>query len=350
MQLVFVDENAIRRHGRFPFDRTELAQALDFLNAAGAKRIHLDAGLTAPEDREGDAALERALQRLGPQRISLPVNKIRGTGASSQVLQPLPQFSRHATLVASHVIFDGDNRVLRLSSLHEHEFPLSADWLKAPEPPVRTAPLTIDFAFDPKTLSQFDIGDLVAGRIDGRHFARRNVILGLKIGTPQYTVATPGFRRLSRIETIALASETLAAGQHLASLSTAQVMLLVFALAFAAAATLAILPTALGLAFTLTAWLAWTAYIDQLQLVTGVVLPIAAPVLALLLLWPLLNYRDSKVESLVARLKSKWMGTGQQAIFAAADVMGAPAAISDTAGRRLHANEAFFAAGIGRGT
>ncbi len=346
VQLVYVDENAIRRHGKFPFDRSELARALDFLNSAGAQRIHVDAGLTAPEDREGDAALEAALHRLGPQRVSLPVNLIGSATATPQVLQPLAQFSRHATLVASQFIFDGDNRVRRVSSLPDHGYALSVDWLKAPGQPARMTPLSIDFAFEPTTLPQFDIGEIVAGKIDARQFARRNVILGLKVATPQYTLASSGVSRLSRIEMLALASETLTAGQQLGILSTTQVILLVFLLSLGAAAMLAALPPMVGLGFAVAGGLIWTAGVDQLQRIAGVGLPITAPVLALLLLWPMLNYRDSRAERFVARLKAKWIGTGAQAIFAAADVIATPAAVFDASGKPLHANAAFTAAKI----
>lgn len=95
--LVVATPDTVRATGRYPYDRGLVARVLDTLAPAGADRIHLDATLNAIEDPAGDAALAGALERLGPEKISLPVQALART---SEDARPLPAFARHAALVS----------------------------------------------------------------------------------------------------------------------------------------------------------------------------------------------------------------------------------------------------------
>lgn len=349
--LVVVDEKSIQQTGKFPFDRSELAHALGFMKEAGAQRIYIDAGLGAVEDRNGDDALEAALQALGPERVALPVGRLTNSSEPDKLILPLQRFAQHATLAASQFIYDSDNRIRRITGLPESGHKLAADWLQSPTSAVRTQPLIIDYSYDLKSLPRISIADVSARRVSTSTFAGHNVIVGLQISAPQYTIAVPNFQRISRIEAVALAVETLAAmksgpGLQGAQLTPLQTLLFLLVFTLCATAVLLSLPPLAGFVFAASAGLIWVAVIDNLQRLTGVWLPILSPALALLLLWQMLKFKGSPAGRIVARYKTKLLGAGQHSLVAAADLIGNPAAVFDHAGRLIHANDAFRAAGL----
>ncbi len=59
---VDIDEPAVARYGRFPFDRRVFARALDALESAGAAVVFVDIVFSEPASPEEDAALEEALR------------------------------------------------------------------------------------------------------------------------------------------------------------------------------------------------------------------------------------------------------------------------------------------------
>lgn len=104
--IVLIDDEAIRRAGRWPWERAQLARLVENVFSAGAKGVVMD--LLLPEEREGDERLTRALGR-GPSALAVGVD---GTG---QWL--LPNRSLPAAPLG-HVSFDldRDGVVRRLSS------------------------------------------------------------------------------------------------------------------------------------------------------------------------------------------------------------------------------------------
>jgi signal transduction histidine kinase len=94
--VVLLDEQALRRHGAWPWTRVQLAQLVLRVAAAGARGVVLD--ILLPDARDGDQALAGALARV-PSVLAVAV------GERSAVLQPCPVL-RAGTL--GHVNFDLD--------------------------------------------------------------------------------------------------------------------------------------------------------------------------------------------------------------------------------------------------
>jgi len=87
--LVKIDNQALRKVGRWPWPRRYHGQLTDRLTAAGAKRILFDITFVGATDADDDAAFANALKRSG--RVILPTRTLSGpSGWTKQETTPLP--------------------------------------------------------------------------------------------------------------------------------------------------------------------------------------------------------------------------------------------------------------------
>ena len=75
--LVKIDNQALRKVGRWPWPRRYHAELTDRLTAAGAKRILFDITFVGATDAADDAAFARSLKQSG--RRILPTRTMSGT-------------------------------------------------------------------------------------------------------------------------------------------------------------------------------------------------------------------------------------------------------------------------------
>lgn len=112
--VVFITQATEAKHGRFPFDRSLLAQAVERAADAGAKGVILKFFLDQSKTAEGDRRLATALSRIpvvlqariddsekGPNplegRFTLPGPSFKTAVSGSSGWIPLPEFSSHAS-------------------------------------------------------------------------------------------------------------------------------------------------------------------------------------------------------------------------------------------------------------
>ncbi len=108
--LVAVDENSLSQLGRWPWSRRLHAALIDRLKADGAKVIALDIVFAEPDaaDQQADAQLADAVARAG--NVVLPV-LLESSRVNGQLLEtlPLPQLLEHAAgLGRVHAELDAD--------------------------------------------------------------------------------------------------------------------------------------------------------------------------------------------------------------------------------------------------
>ena len=98
--IVGIDEESLRRIGRFPWSRAVHAALIDKLSAEGAKAVAFDIVLTEPDTRDpnADRVLAEAIHNNG--RVILPVTKNVVDGEITGEIQPVPMFASVAARLA----------------------------------------------------------------------------------------------------------------------------------------------------------------------------------------------------------------------------------------------------------
>ena len=98
--LVKIDDQSLRRIGRWPWPRHYHADLIDRLTAAGAKRIIFDITFFGPTQTPEDTAFESAMKRSG--RVVLAVRTRSGPFSSSEKQEePMPSFAGAAQKLAT---------------------------------------------------------------------------------------------------------------------------------------------------------------------------------------------------------------------------------------------------------
>jgi diguanylate cyclase (GGDEF)-like protein len=217
--LVTFDRAAIPPSGgRVP--RRALADVLQKLDAAGAARILLAAGLAEPASAPDDNALERVLARLGPKAGIAATALPTPNQAGWRRAVVLDRFARHAARTGSDLGADRDGQI-RSSGIADAELPYltpSDAWLSGVQPP-RTAPseaFRIDFGIDLGRIPRLDAASVLRGEV--LDLAGARVIVAGYAPAPGKRLRVPRYGELSRPEVTALAAETLALGRALREL------------------------------------------------------------------------------------------------------------------------------------
>ncbi|MCA9058985.1 MAG: CHASE2 domain-containing protein, partial [Planctomycetaceae bacterium] len=129
--VIGIDDSTLAAYGGTPIERHHFATVLNRLNAAGARRVYIDAYFIADGNTEGDAQLEEAFRNLGPNRAALPVVLYQsGTSSRSSSLTQHSQdrFSRHLTKVCANMPIR-NNGLVREIGLDRSSIPSAANWL-----------------------------------------------------------------------------------------------------------------------------------------------------------------------------------------------------------------------------
>ena len=114
IDIIDIDDASIDRIGRWPWPRTEIADLIAQLSAAGVRQIGLDIPLpehpgTSPRDADGDAKLVAAVRQAGNAVLPMRFD-FRATGA------PLPAWL--ARIGAAAPVGDTDASPLQAIGLH----------------------------------------------------------------------------------------------------------------------------------------------------------------------------------------------------------------------------------------
>jgi len=212
--LVGIDDRSVRESGSAPWNGSQLANLVRRVDAAGARRIHLDADIGSGAAPQDVAQLETAMagaraELLLPVRFS--VNPV--SGARSEY-RPPEQLARQATLVNTNLFVWWDNAVW------EHPYgapvggrlrPSLSNVLGGSEQGSDTL-FPIDYGIDLRTIPALSASDILNDRIAREQLAGKDVVIArTDFATEHYRA--PGFGPVPGILFHLVAAETLLGGQ-----------------------------------------------------------------------------------------------------------------------------------------
>jgi two-component system, OmpR family, phosphate regulon sensor histidine kinase PhoR len=242
--IVAIDEPSIKRFGRFPWQRSLMARALESLAKAQPKAIALNVLYVDPTTEADDAALAMAIKRAGNVVVAAQLPAAPTSEDAVGWLRPLQEIESNAAGVGHTDVltgFDGVARTLLLSKFDNQNVPLwamaveliragdrlPADAIRAlpnavaigerilpvttnPDPdfiestsagstPMQVERLSFDYigpsgSFAPQTIS---FGDIIDGRFDQQRLHNKYLLIGATAAALGEKVASPFIQSLS---------------------------------------------------------------------------------------------------------------------------------------------------------
>lgn len=100
--IVAIDEASIARFGRFPWQRSLSARAIDTIASAQPKAIAVDVLYADPTSEAEDSALARSIQQAGNIIVAAQLLASAPSSVAANWLMPLPEIE-HAAIAVGHV-------------------------------------------------------------------------------------------------------------------------------------------------------------------------------------------------------------------------------------------------------
>lgn len=232
--FVEIDSVSLATIGVWPWPRQLHAEMLDRLLELGAAEVVFDIDFSTASTREGDLALEQALERAGGYAFLATFRQTLLDG-SAVLNRPLPRFAAHAGPVLVNVDGDGTGLVHSVpASLPELGIPSVAKALAGPAAAIGPA-LVIDFGIDVEQIERVSAAELLLGEPDPALFADKQVIVGASAIELRDFFRVPRFGVIPGPLVQLAATETLKAGRQLREFGAgpAAALALLAALAFA---------------------------------------------------------------------------------------------------------------------
>jgi len=282
--VIDLDADSIARFGRWPIDRRRHAQAIDRLRRAGVRRVAYDVQFTeAGPSEAADVALFEAVART-PGTV-LSTTEVAEDGTTNVLGGEENLRAAGARAANTSVAVDVGGVVRRLQPSFDGlvSFAVAAAGRGAAAVPEGGA--LIDFHGPPGTVPTYSFRDLVAGRVDPRRLRGKVVVVGSSAPSLQdlHPVPTVQDGLMPGAEVQANAISTVLRGLPLRAAPGWAGVLAVLALALLiplAAHRLGARAAAAAAVVALAGWLAGTQAAFALA---GLVLPVAGPVLAVVL-------------------------------------------------------------------
>ncbi len=211
--LVAIDDRAISEAGTVPWNGSRLADLVRRIDAAGARRIHLDDELRALGSPEQVNQLEAAFAQsragiLLPARFSIdPVS-----GARTDY-RPADRFARHAQVVNTNLRLSWDDAVW----VHPYAVPDGAGVMPSLASVLggadRRGPefFPVDYAIDMQTIPTLSASDILFDRYRPAPVAGKDVVIA-RTDAAAKRHRVPGYRPVPVILFHMIAAETLRAG------------------------------------------------------------------------------------------------------------------------------------------
>ncbi len=278
--VVGIGERTFQELGmQWPFPRSVHAEAIDALLAAGARAVAYDVQFSEPS---GSPADDRALVRAARDpRVVMGSSELQGPGRP-YVLPGLTRDGARAGYALFPIDRDGTMRELEATVLGVPHLSVLA---AGGDPGAPTRPIA--FHGPSGTVETLDFEDVVNGRLDGDDVRGKVVVVGATAENLQDVHAVPVGGVMPGAEIHANAIQTVLDGYPLRDASGAVALLVVLAAALLAPlATIPAGPPGIVLGRTLVASLLGVVALlvgAQLAFDAGTIVPLADPLLALLL-------------------------------------------------------------------
>jgi len=213
--LVKIDNQSLRKIGRWPWPRRYHAQLTDRLTEAGAKRIFFDISFFGATNPEDDQALAEALKRSG--RVTLAVRTRSGPNAgTAQLGMPLPELANAAQgLGTISWRYDFQQAVMEIpyaATVDARIVPSFSSLLsgRAGSPSATFAP---DYSLDPKSIPSVSATSILDGTFDRRTISGKDVVIGTASEEIGDQFFVPGTGRMAGAYVHVIGAETLKDGR-----------------------------------------------------------------------------------------------------------------------------------------
>lgn len=304
--LIGIDDASIRALGQWPWRRALHAALLDRLTDAGARAVVFDLVLAEESSSfpDDDTLLADAMRRNGA--TVLPVLVEGGSGApvtyypSARLREAARSFGHIEAVI-------GDGGVVREAVLQQSienggwdHIAVAAlrlvdpAWLPALQNVPRGSRYLIPFFGPPGHIPAFSYVDVLQGRVAPEHLEGRIVLIGAMASGMADAVNTPMTRDhkpMAGVELIASVVAALKAGMHITPISMAQHVALTLLVVAGALVALRFMTPRHGLLATCTAVVGMLILSAFLLLRAGIWMPPVAPILGVLVAYPLWSWR-----------------------------------------------------------
>jgi EAL domain-containing protein (putative c-di-GMP-specific phosphodiesterase class I)/CHASE2 domain-containing sensor protein len=209
--LVGIDNQSLRKVGRWPWPRRYHAQLIDRLSAAGAKRIIFDISFFGPTDAADDRALEVAIKRSN--RTILAVRTRSGpSDGSAQVGLPMPALidaAKGLGTISWHYDFKQAVTGIPYSARANGKVvPSFSALLSGREGPPNTT-FVPDYSLDPKSIPGVSAASILDNTVDPKLIEGKDVVVGATTEEIPDQFFVPGTGRMGGAYVHIIGAETL---------------------------------------------------------------------------------------------------------------------------------------------
>jgi signal transduction histidine kinase len=243
--IVAVDEESLRRHGRWPWSREKLARLIDHIGRAQPRVIAVDILLDDRTDIEPDYTLAAAIANT---RSIVLAAHLDASPESERWLEPDPLFlQKHVRLGHVHTDPDFDGNVNRrilsvkatsdgrllpafaVQALQSAGIPFDAPFQQkmGAAGVFRSEPINIRFVGDNNSFRHIPAWTILDGAVDPAQFANQIVLIGITAqgqGDHWFTPFAETGQKMSGVEIHANAIETLYSGRTIREAGAAWVL------------------------------------------------------------------------------------------------------------------------------
>ncbi|HET9810792.1 MAG TPA: EAL domain-containing protein [Sphingomicrobium sp.] len=214
--VVEIDNESLRKVGRWPWQRRHFAELTDQLTDAGAKEIFFDLqffGTSTPRD---DQLFADALKRSGRVYLAARGSSAPNSGPKADE-PPLAMFTDHAKLGSISVKYNYQNAVWRLPysiPYRDKQLPAFATLLGGRAGSANSS-FMIDYSVDPQSIPSISAQAVLEGRFDPAAVRGKRVMIGETADVLGDMYFIPGTGQMGGVYVHAIAAETLKAGKPL---------------------------------------------------------------------------------------------------------------------------------------
>ena len=212
--LVAIDNQSLKKVGRWPWSRGYHAQLTDHLSAAGTKRILFDITFSGAADPAGDRAFAEALKRSG--RVILPTRTLSGpNGWTKSETPPLPDLGNAAAGLATiSWRYDFRQSVVEIpyaGRANGKAIPSFAALLSGRQG-VLNKTFVPDYSVDPKSIPTVSAASVIDNSFDPKLLAGKDVVIGWTAEELGDQFFIPGTGRMGGAYVHIIGAETLKNG------------------------------------------------------------------------------------------------------------------------------------------
>jgi EAL domain-containing protein (putative c-di-GMP-specific phosphodiesterase class I)/CHASE2 domain-containing sensor protein len=213
--LVTIDNQALRKVGRWPWPRRYHAELTDRLTAAGAKRILFDITFIGATEAADDAAFADALKRSG--RVILPTRTLSGpSGWTRQETTPLPDLANAARglgTISWHYNFQQSVIDIPYAATIDGKVVPSFSALLSGRQGALNTTFSPDYSVDPRSIPSISAAAVLDGSFDRKLFEGKDVVIGWTAEELGDQFFVPGTGRMGGAYVHIIGAETLKAGR-----------------------------------------------------------------------------------------------------------------------------------------